>query len=125
VFLDPSGGQVSVLEYFRQEIGCLHIYCSNLRIGLKLDASPRSSKIKMGAYSVVTRGVSVFIKKARMQNRTERALPEVRKTHLRETRVESRAGDLKNLDESTNAPVEPGRLVSIRQISQAAEVLDS
>jgi hypothetical protein len=70
---------------------------------------------------------SVFskkVKKAQIQNPTEqRPIPEVQNTHLRDNDVESRVRDLKNLDDSTGAVVEPGSVVSTRQISQAAEEL--
>ena len=70
---------------------------------------------------------SVFSKKAKnasILNPTEqRPIPEVQKTRLRDNDVESRVTDLKNLDDSTGAIVEPGWVVSTRQISQAAEEL--
>ena len=70
---------------------------------------------------------SVFTKKAKnasILNPTEqRPIPEVQKTRLRDNDVESRVTDLKNLDDSTGAIVEPGWVVSTRQISQAAEEL--
>jgi hypothetical protein len=70
---------------------------------------------------------SVFSKKAKnasIPNPTEqRPIPEVQKTHLRDNDVESHVTDLKNLDDRTGAILEPGWVVSTRQISQAAEEL--